>query len=336
LKGQCIAVFGDESTVSGTGSGRVQPAYVITAQDGIRKALSAAGYSDSDIAVKYLSGLNNDLEEAKSLASSCGVSVVVVATTCGEGNDRETLSLGTANDELVEAIVSVSSRTVVSVVTPAAVLLPWRNLDKLDAILISWLPGQEAGNALADVLFGKVNPSARLPVTIPNIDNEVEFTARQYPGVGIPPEAYYTEKLLIGYRWYDYHGVTPAYCFGHGLSYTKFSYGSVKTSVPSTSGVVQVDIEISNVGSLIGSEVVQLYLSFPTTVQGEPKRQLKGLVKVRDLTPGSAQTVSFVLTERDVSIWDESVSDWRVTPGTFTVFVGASSCDLSHSTTFVI
>jgi beta-glucosidase len=155
-------------------------------------------------------------------------------------------------------------------------------------------------------------------------------------GVGFPPEAYYTEKTLIGYRWYDFHGVTPAYCFGHGLSFTKFSYSSVKTSAPSSSGVVQVDIEVTNVGSFTGSEVVQLYLSFPTSVQGEPKRQLKGLFKLRDLAPGSAQTVSFVLTERDVSIWDESVSDWRVTPGQFTVFVGASSCDLSHSTTFVI
>ena len=182
LKGNCIAVFGDESTVSGTGSGRVQPPYVITPQEGIRNALESAGYA-SDVEVKYVSGLDGDLDEAVSLASGCAMSIVIVATTCGEGSDRDTLSLGTANDNLVEAIVDASAHTVVSVVTPAAVLLPWKDLEKLDAILISWLPGQEAGNALADVLFGNVNPSARLPVTIPNMDNEVNFTPEQYPGI---------------------------------------------------------------------------------------------------------------------------------------------------------
>lgn len=191
LKGKCIAVFGDETTVSGTGSGRVQPPYVITPQEGVRNALESAGLS-SEVEVKYMSGLDGDLEEAASLASSCALSVVVVATTSGEGNDRETLSLGAASDQLVEAIAAASSRTVVSVVTPAAVLLPWKDLASVHAIVISWLPGQEAGNALADVLFGVVNPSARLPVTLPNTDNEVHFTPEQYPGeFSVPLKSYH-------------------------------------------------------------------------------------------------------------------------------------------------
>lgn len=184
LVGRCVAVFGDETTVSGTGSGRVQPPYVITPQEGIRNALTAAGYASDDVEVKYVSGLGGgaDLEAAVSLASSCALSVVVVATTSGEASDRETLSLGEASDELVEAVAAVSARTIVSVVTPAAVLVPWKDLDSVDAVLISWLPGQEAGNALADVLFGLVNPSARLTVTLPNKDNEMNFTPEQYPG----------------------------------------------------------------------------------------------------------------------------------------------------------
>ena len=181
LAGNCIAVFGDEDTISGSGSGHVQPAYVVTPQDGIRNAITAAGY-DSDVEVKYVSGLMDDLDEATALAGNCALSIVVVATTCGEGNDRDSLSLGSSNDELVESIVKASEQTIVSVVTPGAVLLPWKDMEKLGAILVSWLPGQESGNALADVIFGKVNPSARLPVTIPNKDNEVEFTPEQYPG----------------------------------------------------------------------------------------------------------------------------------------------------------
>jgi beta-glucosidase len=181
LRGKCIAVFGDETTVSGTGSGRVQPSYVVTPQEGIRNALTAAGYAE-EVEVKYLSGLDGDLDEAVALAADCALSVVVVATTSGEASDRETLSLGAPSDQLVEAIAAASVHTVVSVVTPAAVLLPWRDLEKVDSILISWLPGQEAGNALADVLFGGVNPSARLPITLPNKDNEVQFSPEQYPG----------------------------------------------------------------------------------------------------------------------------------------------------------
>ena len=182
LKGQCIAVFGDETTVSGTGSGRVQPAYVVTPQEGIRNALAAAGYSLEEVEVKYVSGLDDDLDKAVAVAQSCALSVVVVATTSGEGNDRPTLSLGDDSDALVTTIAAASKQTVVSVVTPAAVLLPWKDLETVHAILISGLPGQEAGNALADVVFGMINPSARLPVTLPNMDNEILFTAEQYPG----------------------------------------------------------------------------------------------------------------------------------------------------------
>jgi beta-glucosidase len=192
LLGECVAVFGDETTVSGGGSGHVNPAYVITPAQGIANAL--VGTSTQVI---YNAG--TDLAEVTKLAQQCGTAVVVVATTSSEGSDRANLSLGNGQDELVTTVAAANPRTIVSVRSPGAVLMPW--VDQVPAVLLSWLGGQEAGNGLADVLFGKVNPSARTPVTMPNKDNEVGFTEAEYPGVGTPPEATYLEELLIGYRY---------------------------------------------------------------------------------------------------------------------------------------
>lgn len=189
----CIAVFGDTSTISGGGSGHVTPYYIITPEEGIRNALKSSGISAD---VFYNSG--EDLDAAADLAKKCGFAVVVVATTSTEASDRPSLSLDGNQDDLVKAIGAANPNTIVSVNTPGAVLLPWA--DQIPAILISWMPGQEFGNALADVLFGSINPSARLPVTLPNVENEVGFTKAQFPGIGHPPDAYYSEELLVGYR----------------------------------------------------------------------------------------------------------------------------------------
>lgn len=192
--GACIAVFGDETTVSGGGSGHVTPAYVITPSQGIQNALNGMGGHNTKVI--YNSGEN--LDDAITLAQQCVTSIVVVATSSTEAVDRPTLELGNNQDELVASIAKANSHTVVVVNTPGAVLMPWH--DQVPSILISWLPGQEAGNALADVLFGTVNPSGRLPVTMPNKENEVGFSPEQFPGTGNPPESSYIEELLIGYR----------------------------------------------------------------------------------------------------------------------------------------
>jgi beta-glucosidase len=189
--GDCIAVFGDETTVSGGGSGHVNPAYVITPAQGIANAL--VGTSTEVI---YNAG--TDPTEILALAQKCTYAVVVVATTSSEGSDRADLSLGNGQDDLVTTVLAANPRTIVSVRSPGAVLMPWAA--QVPAVLLSWLPGQEAGNGLADVLFGAVNPSARCPVTMPNKDNEVGFSQAEYPGVGEPPQAEYLEGLLIGYR----------------------------------------------------------------------------------------------------------------------------------------
>ena len=186
--------------------------------------------------------------------------------------------------------------------------------------------GQEGGKAIADVLFGSVNPSGKLPVTFPNTDNEMNFTKAMYPGNFPDPrnpsqqEANYSEQLLVGYRWYDAHNVQPAYPFGHGLSYTTFDYSELHVS---TSGV---SFTLENNGtSFAGAEVAQLYLSFPPQAR-EPPRQLKGFQKVY-LHPASKERVTLPLTARDFSIWSVASHEWTLVNGTFGVAVSSSSRD---------
>jgi beta-glucosidase len=318
---KCIAVIGDESTVSGGGSGKVTPSYIITPAQGVKNALEAAGIKDAT--VQYING--TDVDAAAKLASQCAVAVVVVATSSSEGSDRASLSLGNGQDELVTAVAAQNPKTIVAVNCPGAVLMPWKDL--VPAIVISWLPGQEAGNALADILFGTVNPSGRLPITMPNKENEIGFTPEMYPGVGTPPEATYTEGLLVGYRWYDANNVVPAFPFGHGLSYTSFEYSNLEVMQSPASSLPLIGVTIKNSGSVTGAEVVQMYLEYPAAA-GEPPKQLRGFLKTAELAPGATQHVTFVVTSRDVSVWDVATHDWSVVKGAFNVYVGSSSRDI--------
>ena len=195
-----IGVFGDETTVSGGGSGHVTPGHdhIVTATEGIKGAL--IGYN---VTVEYFK-IPQDVHKsdgliiASAFATQCDIVIVVVATNSGEGNDRISLELDPGFDDLVAALYLANANTIVAVNTPGAVLLPWSDI--VSTILICWMPGEEAGNGLADILFNNINPSARLPITLPNKNNEMEFTKEQYPGVGNPPVATYAEGLLIGYR----------------------------------------------------------------------------------------------------------------------------------------
>ena len=197
------------------------------------------------------------------------------------------------------------------------------------------MPGEQEGNALVDVLFGDVNPSGKMPHTMPNVFNEMQMTGRQYPGIppastsaGLPPcqdkptpmeptglnpsggtgfapcaptKAYYDEKLLVGYRWYDEHRVAPAYAFGHGLSYTTFHYANLKVTL-GAGLLATVSLTVTNNGTVAGSETAQLYLSFPEAA-GEPPQQLKAFRKAGPLQPGATATVIMALTAREFSIW---------------------------------
>ncbi|EDQ86829.1 uncharacterized protein MONBRDRAFT_33620 [Monosiga brevicollis MX1] len=330
-----IGVFGiqgdAETWAHGGGSGSVTPPYIITPFQGVLDALGIqrpAGHTGQEDApvgpfcnahqqcVTYYEGQNDTITEA--LAEAVDVALVAVGTASGELLDRVHLGLGRGQDELTTLVASHNRNTVVHVTCPGAVLTPWRN--DVSAILVGFMGGQELGHAMADVVFGHVNPSGRLPVTFPNVDNEVGFAERQYPGIEDHLQTYYDEGLEVGYRWYDAHGVTPAFPFGHGLSYTSFNYSDL------TANSTGVSVRIANTGSVAGAEIVQLYLGFPSSA-GEPPLQLKGFAKAM-LAPGATTTVHLPLTDRDLSIWDVQDHAWSKVPGTFQVQIGSSSRDV--------
>lgn len=219
-------------------------------------------------------------------------------------------------------VIASNVPTVVAMTGPGSLLTPWR--DQVDAILHGFFPGEEYGNALADVLFGTVNPSGRLPVTMPNIDNEIGFSRAQYPGIAY--EGFYSEQMFVDYRWYTAHNVTPAFPFGHGLSYTTFEYTELNVA-----SCHDISVSVKNTGSRAGSDVVQLYVEYPTAAQ-TPPLQLKGFVKSQILQPGDKEAISFRPSAVDLSVWsvdhtDMGSSHWYLVPGTYKLWIGSSSAD---------
>ena len=174
------------------------------------------------------------------------MAIVCVGQQTSEGSDRSSLSLPNGQDALISAVAAVNTNTIVVIYLSSATLMPWAN--QVGGILMAWYPGQENGNALAAVLFGDVNPSGKLPVTIPASSNQVPTsTTAQLPGV--IGHVSYSEGLQIGYRWYDANNVTPLFPFGFGLSYTTFGYSNLTVSAVSPSGQVQIGFDLTNTGT---------------------------------------------------------------------------------------
>ncbi|WP_292922173.1 MULTISPECIES: glycoside hydrolase family 3 C-terminal domain-containing protein [unclassified Novosphingobium] len=264
------------------------------------------------------------IADAVAAAAKADVAVVFVADHISEGADRIDLRLPGDQDALIEAVAKANPRTVVVMHTAGPVLMPWR--DKVAGIIAGWYPGEVAGPAIARLLTGAANPSGKLTVTFPADETHgpADGPAR-YPGKGT--RADYSEGLLVGYRWYDAKGLTPLYPFGFGLSYTHFGFSGLKVARRGDSW--QVFAQVRNLGARAGAEVAQLYLAMPAAA-GEPPRQLKGFARV-ELAPGETREVSFALTRRDLSVWDDKAHAWKVPAGTMRIFVGNSSRDLPLS-----
>ena len=315
-----IAVIGnagdDNPVAQGGGSSHVHASFVISPFQGI-KARAGAG-----VTVSYA---NSTIDSAVSLAKKSDVAVVVVGVTSGEGDDRKSLSLPDGSDALVSAVLAANPRTVVVVYSPAQVLLPWAG--DTPAILEGFLPGQEQGEALAAVLFGDVNPSGKLPLTIANQAADYPAnTPEQFPGVN--GAVTYSEGFLVGYRHFDHDRITPLFPFGHGLSYTTFAYEklALSSATVTTSSSVSVSLDVSNSGAVAGAEVVQLYLGLPAETS-EPKAQLVGFQKVQ-LAPGASQHLTFKLDPASYSFWSAGLGKWVAYPGEHVLSVGSSSRDL--------
>jgi beta-glucosidase len=196
--------------------------------------------------------------------------------------------------------------------------MPWK--DNVAAILEAWYPGEGGGNAIANVLFGNVNPSGKLPVTFPVRDQDTPTWGQNGTYEANPV---YAEKLDMGYRWYDANNITPMFEFGYGLSYTHFSYSGLSVAhLPG--GSLDVSFNVRNDGRVAGAEVPQVYLGVPYS--GEPPRRLVGWEKV-GMNPGESRRVHVTVTQRMQSVWDTSRNNWRYVPGG-TVYVGASSRDI--------
>jgi beta-glucosidase len=293
------------------------------------------GFGDAEIAMVTFQ-LNVDrqvaddeeLDRAVALAREADVAVIVVGTTEeveSEGFDRDTLALPGRQDELVSRVAAANPRTVVVVNAGAPVLLPWR--EEVSAILLAWFPGQEFGNALADVLLGDAEPGGRLPVTWPADEHQLIPSTRPVDG-----RLVYEESVHVGHRAYERAGVEPAFWFGHGLGYTAWEHLDAQVT-PDDSGGATVRARVRNAGRRPGREVVQVYASRPDSAVERPSRWLAGFAAV-DAGPGEEATVEVAVPGRAFAHWDGRSHRWRTEPGTFQLAVGRSASDLPLRLTF--
>ncbi|MDQ3468630.1 MAG: glycoside hydrolase family 3 C-terminal domain-containing protein [Actinomycetota bacterium] len=262
------------------------------------------------------------IERAVAVAAAADVAIVVVGTDDdweAEGEDRSALDLPGDQDELVAAVAAANTHTIVVLNTGSPVTMPW--LADVPAVVQMWFPGQAIGEALADVLFGDVEPGGRLPITFPA---RLEDTPAFANSPGSDGKAVYAEGLHIGYRWYDREEIEPLFPFGFGLGYTTFSIEPVTLQGTATAGAA-VTVEVTNTGDRAGSEVVQVYVAPPAGDAARPVRHLAAFHRL-DLTPGTSERVTIELDGRTFSSWLDGA--WTVPEGAYRVFVGRSSRDV--------
>jgi beta-glucosidase len=292
----------------------------------------------------------SDPARAASVAASADVALVFGWYRMGEFSDLPDLALDGNGDALVAAVGAANPRTVAVLSTGSAVEMPW--LDDVDAVLQTWYPGLEMGNAITALLWGDVNPSGKLPMTFPRSLADVPTrTPEQYPGVFADGstertdeeairQVEFSEGLQVGYRWYEAQGIDPLFAFGHGLSYTSFAYDRLRVTPKVTRGqrTMQVRFRITNTGDVRGDEVAQVYLDLPASA-GEPAKRLVEWERV-SLEPGETTHVRLTLTEDELEDrhllehWSTERDRWVTPSGTYTVHVGGSSQDLPLQGTF--
>ena len=352
--GKRIAVIGPgagpagaEQFYNGAGSGHI-PEFgaksdVVTPLQGItQRALS-----DGDV-VTYADG---SVPAAAALAAKAAdVAIVFAGSEDSEGVDRSTLDLSSGNctlagcvpqtvdqDGLISQVAAANPHTVVVLNTGGPVLMPW--LNQIQGLFEAWYPGQQDGNAIAALLFGDVDPSAKLPETFPASQGDLPTrTAQQYPGVndaaGIP-HATYSEGMLVGYRWYDAKHIKPLFPFGFGLTYTTFALRNLQLSAGhGRPALATATFTVADTGPLLGADVAQLYVADPRNA-GEPPKQLKGFQKVL-LRPGARTKVKLALDFRSLAHWSDSAHRWKVGSGCYRVLAGDSSSNLPLSATITV
>ncbi len=305
-----------------SGSSRVRPPSVVTPLAGIR---AAAG----TVAVQHHDGA--DPTAAARFAAQSDVAIVVVGLTHADegermpypwgstGGDRDSLALSPEDEALIHAVVAANPRTIVVLMGGSAIITEaWRH--EALAILMAWYPGLEGGHALADILFGAVNPSAKLPTIFPKSVLQLPYFDKNAPKI--------TYDRYHGYRFLERAGEEPAFPFGFGLSYTTFDYSELQVEPVSIfpSGAVQASVTITNSGSRAGEEIAQLYIGYPNSAVDRPAKELKGFVRVK-LLPGENKQIHFSLPAGQLAYYDPDVEGWVIEAVEYVLYVGPSSAN---------
>ncbi len=340
-KMRSIAVIGthaDEAMISGGGSAQVDPpgAFSPTWKDHVwypTSPLKAISAKAPGVTVKFESGENPNTTAA--LAKQSDVAIVFVHQWSSEDYDQPNLSLHDNQDALIDQVASANPHTIVVLETGSAVTMPW--IDKVSGVLEAWYAGSKGADAVANILFGDVNPSAKLPMTFPKSEADLPHPKMTLPrpdqlgpeavnksGEAKPTfEVHYDEGLKVGYKWYDAEKKTPLFPFGFGLSYTTFAYSGLKVKTGKTT---TVSFTIKNTGSRAGAEIAEIYAGSPSAAEEPPKR-LVGFSKLQ-LAPGESKEVSVSIDHSYLSIFDEASEGWKLVPGEYSFMAGGSSRDL--------
>jgi beta-glucosidase len=326
-----IAVLGHDGGAGvqsiGGGSATVTSPGTVWPLTGIQNRVAGTG-----ITVQYAEGADAaGIQQATTLAQNSDVAIVFASNNYGnEGSDQPTIDLPGMQNQLISSVAAVNPRTIVVLNTNSATTMPW--LNQVQGVFEGFYPGQQIGTAMAELLFGDVNPSGKLPVTFPNSLADVPAnTTAQWPGAN--NQVQYSEGLDVGYRWYDAKNITPLFPFGYGLSYTSFGFSNLQVGALS-GGNATVQATVTNTGSRAGTEVVQLYVGDPAST-GEPVHQLRNFQRVT-LNPGQAQTVQFTVTAHDLAHWDDTANAWSTTAGAYQILIGDSSRNLPLTGTLTV
>jgi beta-glucosidase len=364
-KGQKVALFGIGSykpVIGGTGSGAVVVAYTVA----LERGLSQIGYvPDTALKTIYVTQIKADLKthpeknmvlgsphlvpepelratDISSAADQDDIGIFTIRRNAGEGADRkvEDFYLSEAEKTQLKAVGDAfhakgKKLIVVLNIGGAIEMESWSK--NVDAILLAWQPGLEAGNAIADVLSGGVDPSGKLATTFP-VKYEDEPSAKSFPGTPAnrPTESIYDEGIYVGYRYFNTFSVKTSYPFGYGLSYTKFTYSNLKLSAVAFSKKMTVTVTVTNTGKVAGKEVVQLYLSAPHKTLDKPSEELKGFGKTGLLQPGASQTLTFTIDPKNLASFNTEKSSWIADAGKYIVKIGASSEDIRMTKPFAL
>ncbi|MGI4728998.1 MAG: glycoside hydrolase family 3 C-terminal domain-containing protein [Janthinobacterium lividum] len=376
-----IAVFGYngyELIAGGTGSGDVNKAYKISLVQGLGNAGYTVDPEVQNIYTAYLADYKAkhpnkgfmqefmnptppapELVTEKDLinkkAAATDLAIVVIGRNAGEGKDRKVeddYELSNNEKEVIKNVTEAyhaKQKKVIVVLNIGGVINVTGWKDNPDAILLAWQPGLEGGNAMADILSGKVNPSGKLATTFPasyaDVPSAKTFPGKEFPEKAttgmlgmkaIPAEVTYEEGIYVGYRYYNTFNIKPAYEFGYGLSYTDFSYSNLKLSSTSFNGKLTAAITVTNTGTVAGKEVVQLYLSAPVNKLDKPAEELKAFTKTGLLQPGQSQTLTFTLAAADLASFNTASSSWIADAGKYTVKIGASSLNIKQTASFTL